>query len=454
MKQSEQMQSPQRGTKGTKRWGAMKFSPGGMRAGFGWARSADVCANRVRVLRLLSLFVANLISLFHGKLARENPACVAAARLFLVAMLFIGGACREVPKQSAKTDFYPLGIYGVTSNDFGVVSAAGFNLVFTAPDAAVIETAARQGLRVIAYPPALEKTHAASAANAERVRQADKHPGVWAWYLADEPEMRHVPPENLRERRQTLRDAGARKPAAVVFYRAGEAVHYADASDIVMVDSYPVPWQPLAVAGARWRTGRLTAGAGKPFIAVLQAFDWNAHPDLLPGEKNLRPPNAAELRCMVYQALAQGADGLFFYSFDSGPWKLREQPATWDALRGVIGEVNDRRGLFLAERLWWPRTIDLGNHADRVNATWDASIEPVLLRVTVPSRAMPTGDYLLCVNTTPAPQLLSFGVPAKGLDSLPVLGEERYLPVVDGAALDDFAPYAVHIYGPFRSGTK
>ena len=157
---------------------------------------------------------------------------------------------------------------------------------------------------------------------------------------------------------------------------------------------------------------------------------------------------------MVYQALAQGADGLFFYAFESGPWKIREHPVTWHALRRVIGEVNDRRGLFLAERLWWPRAIELGEHADRVNATWDASIEPVLLRVTAASRTMPPGDYLLCVNTTPVAQLLSFGVPAKGLDSLPVLGEDRYLPVGDDWALDDFAPYAVHIYGPFRSGTK
>ena len=419
-----------------------------------WARLSSWSGSRVFFPFVYFVCFVGTCLFLGVSLRLRNHWRAAVVRVLLLAGLLIGGACREVPKASAKKDFYPLGIYGVKSNDFGVVSAAGFNVVFGAPDAAVLDAATRQGLRVIAYPPALEKTNAASAANAERVRQTDRHPGVWAWYLADEPEMNRVSPGVLRERRQALRDVGARKPTAVVFYHAGEAIHYADASDIVMVDRYPVPWQPLAVASAQWRIGRLTAGPTKPFIAVLQAFDWRAHPELLPGEKNLRPPSAAELRCMVYQALAQGADGLFFYAFESGPWKLREQPATWDALRRVIGEVNDRRGLFLAERLWWPRAIELGEHADRVNATWDASIEPVLLRVTAASRTMPPGDYLLCVNTTPVPQLLSFGVPAKGLDSLPVLGEGRYLPVVDDWGLDDFAPYAVHVYGPFRSGTK
>ena len=356
-----------------------------------------------------------------------------------------------MPKKISSQDFYPLGIYGVQSNDFGAVRAAGFNLVFGAPSLGVLDTATRLGLRVIASPPPLGKADAGHATNAVVARTADRHPGLWAWYLADEPELNRVSPVVLRERRAALRAAGARKPTAVVFYHAADAHHYAAESDIVMVDRYPVPWQPLAVASAQWRLGRLTAGPTKPFIAVLQAFDWSAHPDLLPGGKNLRPPNPAELRCMVYQALAQGADGLFFYAFESGSWKLREHPATWTALQQVIAEVNDRRGLFKAEPLWWPRAFDFGSSADRFNATQDASISPVLLRVTAPSRTVPAGDYLLCVNTTPIAQLFTFGVPAKGLEQLPALGEGRYVPVESDWATDDFAPYAVHIYGPFHA---
>ena len=373
------------------------------------------------------------------------------AALTVLGMALAGSGCRQVPKDFPKQDFYPLGIYGVKSNDFGAVRAAGFNLVFGAPSLDVLETATRQGLGVVATLPPLGKAAGASAANAAAARAVDRHPGLWAWYLADEPELNRVSPVVLRERRAALRAAGARKPTAVVFYQAADAHHYATESDIVMVDRYPVPWQPLAVASAQWRLGRLTAGRTKPFIAVLQAFDWSAHPNLLPGETNLRPPNHAELRCMVYQALAQGADGLFFYAFESGSWKLREQPATWAALQQVVGEVNDRRGLFQAEPLWWPRAFDFGSSADRFNATQDASIAPVLLRVTTPSRTVPVGDYLLCVNTTPIAQLFTFGVPATGLELMPVLGEGRYLPVESDWATDDFAPYAVHIYGPFRA---
>lgn len=383
---------------------------------------------------------------------KKNPLQkIGITAVVLFAITFAAAGCRQVPKNSSSPDFYPLGIYGVKSNDFGAVRAAGFNVVFGAPSLDVLETATRQGLRVVASPPALGKGDAASAANAVVARTADRHPGLWAWYLADEPELNRVSPAVLRERRAALRAAGANKPTAVVFYHASDAHHYAAESDIVMVDRYPVPWEPLAVAGAQWRLGRLTAGPAKPFIAVLQAFDWSAHKDLLPGEGNLRPPNRGELRCMVYQALAQGADGLFFYAFESGSWKLREHPATWQALQEVIGEVNDRRGLFKGERLWVPRAFNLGSGPERRNATLDASIAPVLLRVTVPSRTVPVGDYLLCVNTTPMPQFMGFGIPAKGLEQLPVLGEGRYVPVESDWAADDFAPYAVHIYGPFHA---
>ena len=370
-----------------------------------------------------------------------------AAWVVLAGWVAFGAGCREVPKAGAKRDFYPLGLYGVRSNDFGVVSAAGFNVVFGGPSLEVLETARRQGLRVMGYPPEVGK----DAKNAALVRQVDGHPALWAWYLSDEPDLNRVSPAEFRERRTALRAAGARKPAAVVFYQAAEAPPYAEVSDMVMVDRYPVPWQPLAVASAQWRMGRMVAGRDKPFIAVLQAFDWNAHKELLPGEGNLRPPNYEELRCMVYQALAEGADGLFFYAWESGSWRLREQRPTWDALQRVIAEVNDRRGLFLGESMWLPRAFDMGPGPERLNATLDPSVRPVLLRVTAASRTVPVGDYLLCVNTTPRAVLLSFGVPAKGLESLPVLGEERYVGVADDWAMDDFAPYAVHIYGPFRA---
>ena len=383
---------------------------------------------------------------------RKNSARqIAITALALLTFALAGSGCRQVPQKISGADFYPLGIYGVKSNDFGAVRAAGFNLVFGAPSLDVLETATRQGLRVVAYPPALTKGDAATAANAIVAQTADRHPGLWAWYLADEPELNRVSPAVLRERRTALRAAGANKPTAVVFYHAAEARHYAAESDIMMVDRYPVPWQPLAVASAQWRLGRLIAGRTKPFIAVLQAFDWNAHAEMLPGETNLRPPTHTELRCMVYQALAQGADGLFFSAWESGSWKLREHPATWTALQQVVGEVNDRRGLFQAEPLWWPRAYEFGARAARFNATQDASISPVLLRVTAASRTVPVGDYLLCVNTTPIAQLFSFGVPAKGLEQMPVLGEARYVPVDSDWAMDDFAPYAVHIYGPFHA---
>ena len=262
---------------------------------------------------------------------------------------------------------------------------------------ACLDAAQRNSLQLFPSPPPVDGKPESRRA----LREADGHPALWAWYLVDEPDLNNIAPAEVRRMHARLRDAGARKPIALVCYQGARAADYVDSCDILMIDRYPVPWQPLAAVSAQMRMGRLTAGRDKKFIAVLQAFDWEFHKELLPDEKNLRPPNYAELRCMVYQALTQRADGILFYALNSGTWKIREHPATWDALKRVVGEINDRVGLFQSEELWWPKRTVYGSPEHRFNAALDASITMTLRRVTKPSRAMPAGDYIVCVNTSP-----------------------------------------------------
>jgi hypothetical protein len=189
-------------------------------------------------------------------------------------------------------------------------------------------------------------------------------------------------------------------------------------------------------------------GPNRPLIAVVQAFDWSYYPELVPGEKNLRPPTYAELRCMTYSALGQRANGLFYYSFNDGRWSIRKHPACWEALQAVVQEVNRRRPLFQAEHRWWPYVHNFRDWENRFNAALESSVAPALLRVKKGNQHVASGDYLLAVNTTDKTHVYSIMLPYPQAGTVAVLEENRSLQVRNYWLEDEFTPYAVHVYGP------
>jgi hypothetical protein len=251
-----------------------------------------------------------------------------------------------------------------------------------------------------------------------------------------------------------MKSLPARRPTALVLFKGSEALHYANIADITMIDRYPVPWLPLANFGQNVRQTRLALGRSKPMIAVIQAFDWTCYPELMGPETGLRPPHYEELRCMAYGALAQQATGLFFYAYDDGRWKLHEHPEVWQAVQRVVKEIRQRQPLFLAEHCWWPYDHHFQDWIHRFNAALESSITPCLLHVSKGAGEIPAGDYILAVNTTDQTHVYSLNSPVLPDGGLPVLEEGRQVQVDKHGLTDTFAPYAVHVYGPFTAAKK
>ncbi len=396
--------------------------------------------------------------------------CIAYG-LCVVPLISLVGCQLSQPKTGSS--FYPIGIYSVPStNDFASLEQAGFNLVVGLAERPRLDAARDARLKVLAAPdtsagPGFDPVKARDA-----VEQLDRHPALWAWYLSDEPDLNGIPPAQVAEACRGLKALGARKPTALVLSRGYEALHYGGLADITMIDRYPIPWLPLANFGQHVTLTRLSLGPHKPLIAVIQAFDWTACPHLLPGEKNLRPPNYAEIRCMTYEALARGANGLFYYAYDAGRWKIRDHPETWAALQSVVLEVRRRLPLFQAEPRWWDKKHDFGDAARRFNAALESSVTSVLLHVASGNQLVPAGDYILAVNNTDQSQEYSFTLPfgetskepkaqnrnlshvstfnISAFSEVPVLEENRSLTPRNGRATDTFLAYAVHVYGPLN----
>jgi hypothetical protein len=125
------------------------------------------------------------------------------------------------------------------------------------------------------------------------------------------------------------------EPAGVI---AGKVLPKATYDDLVAhIDVaapylYPVPYQPVSTVGdAVARAHAATAGK-KPVLPILQVFTWDA---------KARYPSPAELRCMVYLSLVEGADGIGYYSYGSVTGQPKKtiaevQPELWQS----VGKLN------------------------------------------------------------------------------------------------------------------
>lgn len=354
-------------------------------------------------------------------------------------LLLVAGCCgcRQLPRHDS---FFPLGLYGVTStNDFSMVREAGFNVVVGPAEKNFLDAAQGAGLKVLA-------TYGGEAG-------LDRHPALWAWCLADEPDLHQKLPAEVSGLNARLRQAGARKPTLVTLWSGGAALDYGKTPDLVMVDRYPVPWLPLASLGQEVRVARVGIGRGKPLLAVLQAFPWSIFPELLPDEpqaKTFRAPTGAELRCMAYDALARGANGFFYYTFSAQHWRLAEQPVLWAEVKALAGEMQARAPLFQGAAQWWPRRQHFHDPRQRFNGALESSISTAWLKVQTGNATIPAGDYLVAVNNTERDILYSVTLPWPA-EAPAVVGEKR-AGALNGEWLEDyFAPYEVHVYGPLRA---
>jgi hypothetical protein len=372
-----------------------------------------------------------------------------ALGLFAAALLALGSAgCRV-----ARPGVYPIGLYSVGSEtNLAEIAEAGFSLVAGPAQRGFLDEAKANGIGVMASPGSSAGGNFDAPKVRSTVAKLDRHPALWSWYLIDEPDMQRVSPEKVEAAHRFVKRLGATKPTSLVLYQGDSAKWYGNIADITMVDRYPVPWLPLANFSQHIHKTRLATDAGRPVIAVIQSFDWTAHRSMLPGEENLRPPTERELRSMTYSSLARGANGIFYYSYADMRLKERKYPELWEALKRVVGEVRRREGLFAAEHVWWPKAHHFENQDTRFNAALEASVQSVLLRVKRGDELLPSGQYILAVNTTPQPHTYRFRLPWETTGQVPVLEEGRHATTDGSWVVDQFAPFSVHVYGPLPAG--
>lgn len=260
----------------------------------------------------------------------------AAATALLLAALAVGGCSPG----GGPIDF-PVGMFGVTSTQAAMdLAKAGFDAFqpvgVSGPENPFVQLARREGFLLL-VPPAWKP---------------DDKPGCpafgnVAWYLYDEPDVHGVSRAEMIERHREARLRCPNDPTALVVGDGRRARDYSGISEILMVDWYPVPHLPLESAGDHVRlTARAAQGART--WAVLQAMDWRDFPQRDPSKPKVgRFPTLEEIRFMSYDAVLNGARGVWYFAYSSGHGRdLGQAPGQLRAVEWVARELRSMAPVF------------------------------------------------------------------------------------------------------------
>ncbi len=338
----------------------------------------------------------------------------------------------------------PLGIYCVSLEQFKEIGQTKFNVILNPFWA--------QGKD--STPPYLEQCHrygkkGTPGFDQERIKKGDstyisdyvasmqKHPGLLAYYLSDEPSDAGVSPDAAEFAYRVIKNLDEGRPILLSHFRDGKA--YANAYDIFLYDQYPMGNMPLARYRNLFRE-IVKEVTPKPVWAVIQVFG---------AGQQWKQPTQEELRCMTYLALIHGAQGLAFYMYGrpGDSYYIREHPEHWRAVKALAAELDGLSPVLLAKTS--TQNVSAGHSCVDILLKEHRG-HLYLLAVNWASGSSPVNGHYPGISlrnvrfSIPAVQTARIRVVGKPGLGTGVLGREFNM--TQGSFQDDLDPYGVRVY--------
>lgn len=286
--------------------------------------------------------------------------------------------------------------YGLNPSDLDQIAARGLMLIYSLKDF-------YDNVPGITPPSSIADLATEYTVVANKVNAYKNHSALLGWYLYDE-----IPPSyawRAAMHRQWLQTLDPNHVTWGVNMHPDQFGAYLDASDVLGGDPYPVPARPLSIVGTGTRSAVQSSGNSKAVWMVPQMFNPKIY-----GDPNGRFPTVQELRCMAWQAIAGGANGLIFYSF----YDLKRDPDAsfnqrWNDVKVVASEIRGRFTILLSaeppvapsstqspDTVFW-RTYSYAGSTYLVVVNGDSAIASASFVFPVPFRQ---GQVLMGTNNT------------------------------------------------------
>ena len=274
------------------------------------------------------------------------------------------------------------------------------------------------GTRVAFCPPQVKTKEQETAYVTDVVNRCKDHPALLAWYTCDEMKAQYAP--LLNERYQLLKRLDPEHPVYVLAF-ADATRAFINAYDVTGTDPYPVCNSFSGAAdqtpgmGKVWPAGASAANIVsemfglKPLWQVPQAFKWQwDHKDRF----EERFPTRRELASMTWQQIAEGANGIFFYSYGQMCNHAKGESELMEYFDEITVPVAREVKRFIPVLLLDPGPVVAAKPAKTRVRTWtDGTSTYVLVCNTHPETR--TGEVVVPGNWTSCDTLLGSGVSLK-----------------------------------------
>ena len=255
------------------------------------------------------------------------------------------------------------------------------------------------------------------------ISEFKSHPAILAWYLNDELPTKYIP--RLARRYKLVKQLDPGHPAWVVLYQVRELKDYLGTTDVIGTDPYPIPNKPISMVSQWTRMTRQAAGPKRAIWMVPQMHNAGIHRK---DNRKYPSPTLDEVRCMAYQSLVHGANGLVFYSF----FDLKRDPMgfekRWADVKQMGQEIKELIPILLSTEE--PPKAQLSSGARNINFS---------------TKQHDGKLYILAVNISREEHDAEFTISAEASEAR-VLFEDRSLPIATYRLKDKFQPVAVHVY--------
>ncbi len=245
------------------------------------------------------------------------------------------------------------------------------------------------------------------------------HPALLGWYVADEPNGYKIPPPELEDIYNIVRQNDPWHPVSIVFMAPFiTSKKYLNALDIVMADPYPLPDLPASLVGNVAGQLKEEFSGKRPVWIVPQAFGG--------GELWSREPTMQEIRSMTWQSIIKGATGIQYF-VRQGPNYFPKSTATWNECGRMAAEVAELTPWLLSDEETLP-------------------VDSPSKDVIVTSRMYNSQLIIVAVNRINQPVNTTLRIKGFTGTGAMVIFENRHVNVRGGIINDYLAPFGTQVY--------
>ena len=189
------------------------------------------------------------------------------------------------------------------------------------------------------------------------VRRLRGHPGLLAWYTADEMPPAFAP--ILKERNEATHALDPDHPTWTVLDQTGSVRPLGVGFDCLGMDPYPIGNRgdahrtAIGIASGWALSAREKMHDTRPMWHVPQTFNWAHYRGANAKPEEDRWPTGEEMRSMAWQPVAAGANGLVFYAYydiwaPSRKWTPELRKQKWSEVVAIAKEVKAKEKVLLS----------------------------------------------------------------------------------------------------------